>query len=104
MGKKNEIPVYYYISPQIWAWNQSRVHKIKSALIECIPYYHLKEFYRKFNYEVDYVGHPLIEEILKFEKLKSIKNDFHNEMDFQKNQLLRCYQVVEFKKFVPNYL
>ncbi len=78
-AKKNKIPVYYYISPQIWAWNQSRVHKIKKCvdrMYTILPFE--REFYKKFNYDVDYVGHPLIEEILKFEKLKSIKNDFHN--------------------------
>ena len=78
-AKKNKIPVYYYISPQIWAWNQSRVHKIKRCvqrMYTILPFE--KEFYKRFDYDVDYVGHPLIEEILKFEKLKSIKNDFHN--------------------------
>ncbi|MAO32873.1 MAG: lipid-A-disaccharide synthase [Crocinitomicaceae bacterium] len=88
-AKKNEIPVYYYISPQIWAWNQSRVHKIKrcvNQMYTILPFE--KEFYRKFDYEVDYVGHPLIEEILKFEKLKSIKNDFHETNGFSKKPII----------------
>jgi lipid-A-disaccharide synthase len=29
-GKKNNIPVFYYISPKVWAWNQSRAHQLKA--------------------------------------------------------------------------
>ncbi len=88
-AKKNKIPVYYYISPQIWAWNQSRVHKIKRCVDQMytiLPFE--KEFYKKFDYEVDYVGHPLIEEISKFENLKSIKNDFHETNGFSKKPII----------------
>ena len=65
-----------------------------------------KEFYRKFDYEVDYVGHPLIEEILKFEKLKSIKNDFHETNGFSKTNYCISCQAVEFKKLyqAANYV
>ncbi len=56
--------VIYYISPQIWAWKQSRVHKIKRTVdrMLCILPFE-KDFYAGFNYEVDFVGHPLIDAI-----------------------------------------
>ena len=57
-AKRNNIPVYYYISPQVWAWKASRVKKIKKVvtkLFVILPFE--KDFYKKFNYDVEYVGH-----------------------------------------------
>lgn len=54
--------VIYYISPQVWAWKESRVKGIKTyvdKMLVILPFE--KQFYRKWNYEVDYVGHPLVE-------------------------------------------
>ncbi len=59
---KEGIKNYYYISPQIWAWKQSRVHQIKkhvSRMFVILPFE--KAFYAKFGMEVDFVGHPLID-------------------------------------------
>ena len=63
-AKANNIKVYYYISPKIWAWNQKRVHKIKKIIDKMfviLPFE--EEFYAKFNYKVDFVGHPLLDSI-----------------------------------------
>ena len=65
-AKTKGIKVYYYISPQVWAWKENRVHKIKKVVDEMyviLPFE--KDFYKKFNIDVDYVGHPLIDEIKK---------------------------------------
>ncbi|HTF05163.1 MAG TPA: lipid-A-disaccharide synthase [Bacteroidia bacterium] len=61
-AKKEGIPVFYYISPQIWAWKQSRVHKIAASTdkIFCILPFE-KDFYKGFNYDVEFVGHPLLD-------------------------------------------
>lgn len=62
--KKEKIKVFYYISPQIWAWHQSRGHKIKKLvdrMFVILPFE--KEFYKKFEMEVDFVGHPLVDAI-----------------------------------------
>jgi lipid-A-disaccharide synthase len=58
------IKVLYYISPQIWAWKQNRVHKIKQVVdrMYCILPFE-QEFYGKFGVDVDFVGHPLIDAI-----------------------------------------
>ncbi|MGB0882350.1 MAG: lipid-A-disaccharide synthase, partial [Vicingaceae bacterium] len=69
-AKANNIKVYYYISPKIWAWNQKRGHKIKQIvdkMFVILPFE--KEFYKKFNYEVDFVGHPLLDSIADREKV-----------------------------------
>ena len=59
-----KLKVIYYISPQVWAWKQSRVQKIKKLvdqMLVILPFE--REFYKKFDYEVEYVGHPLLDEI-----------------------------------------
>jgi len=61
---KNGIHVIYYISPQIWAWKQSRIHQIKrnvNRMIVILPFE--KDFYRKHDFNVDFVGHPLLDAI-----------------------------------------
>ncbi len=58
--------VIYYISPQVWAWKESRVKKIRRCVDEMIvilPFE--KGFYDKWDYKVHYVGHPLAEVIKK---------------------------------------
>jgi lipid-A-disaccharide synthase len=61
---ENKIKVFFYISPQLWAWKASRVKIIKASvdkMFVILPFE--KEFYKKYDYEVDYVGHPLLDAI-----------------------------------------
>lgn len=54
--------VFYYISPQVWAWKQNRVKKIRSfveRMFVILPFE--QEFYATYNYPVDFVGHPLLD-------------------------------------------
>ena len=63
-AKQRGIRVVYYISPQIWAWKQNRVHKLKrdvGKMLTILPFE--KEFYSRFDMEVSFVGHPLIDAI-----------------------------------------
>ena len=56
--------VYYYISPKVWAWKQSRVEKIKKYIDKLFIIFPFeKEFYKKHNYEVEYVGNPILDAI-----------------------------------------
>lgn len=63
-AKQQNIRTFYYISPQIWAWHTSRVHGIKATVDKmfCILPFE-KDFYQKYDYVVDYVGHPLLDVI-----------------------------------------
>jgi lipid-A-disaccharide synthase len=67
-AKAQGIKVFYYISPKIWAWNQSRVEKIK-ALVDkmfvILPFE--PEFYQRFEYKVDYIGNPTADEVAEFQ-------------------------------------
>ena len=59
--------VIYYISPQVWAWKESRVKGIRKSvdkMLVILPFE--KEFYKKWNFEVQYVGHPLVQVIDEF--------------------------------------
>ncbi len=59
--------IVWYISPQIWAWKEKRIHDIKKSvdkMLVILPFE--KAYYAKWNYKVEYVGHPLIEVIEKF--------------------------------------
>lgn len=61
------IKVIYYISPQVWAWKQNRVRTIKRVVDEMyviLPFE--KEFYKKFDFDVTYVGHPLLDAIQSY--------------------------------------
>ena len=63
-AKKTGFKVFYYISPQIWAWKQGRVHKIKKIvdkMFVILPFE--KDFYKRFDYDVAFVGHPLLDAI-----------------------------------------
>jgi len=57
--------VIYYISPQVWAWKENRVRSMKKnidKMIVIIPFE--KEYFKnKWNWQVEYVGHPLVEVI-----------------------------------------
>ncbi len=65
--KKIGIKVIYYISPQIWAWKQGRVKLIKEyvdTMITILPFE--KEFYKRFGVDVEFVGHPTLDALQKF--------------------------------------
>ncbi len=74
-AKTKGIPVYYYVSPQVWAWKQSRVYKIRKVVDQMfviLPFE--RAFYEKFDYVVDYVGHPLLDAIQQYEEEQSAGN------------------------------
>lgn len=76
-AKKQGIRVFYYISPQIWAWKESRVKKIKrdvERMFVILPFE--KEFYKQFDYPVDFVGHPLLDMINEMTEKHSNENKF----------------------------
>ena len=66
-AKKNGFKNHYYISPQIWAWKESRIKLIKKVVDKMyviLPFE--KKFYKeKHNFDVSFVGHPLMDEISK---------------------------------------
>jgi lipid-A-disaccharide synthase len=76
-AKEKQIPVHFYISPKIWAWNTGRAKKIKELIDRMyviLPFE--KEFYKQFDYEVDYVGNPILDEITNFKKDENFRKKY----------------------------
>jgi lipid-A-disaccharide synthase len=69
-AKQQHFKTFYYISPQIWAWHTSRVHGIKERVdrMFCILPFE-KDFYKQFDYDVDFVGHPLLDVVANAPKV-----------------------------------
>ena len=66
-AKRKGLRVIYYISPQVWAWKESRVRGIKKnvdKMLVILPFE--KDFYKKWGFEVEYVGHPLVKVVDEF--------------------------------------
>jgi lipid-A-disaccharide synthase len=62
----NKYRVFYYISPQVWAWRKKRIESIKKYVNRMIVIFRFEEeFYKKEKMEVYYFGHPLLEIIEK---------------------------------------
>lgn len=64
MAEKLGIPVYYYVSPQVWAWRSGRVEFLRrfTRRVLCILPFE-KDFYAARGMDVDYVGHPLMDQL-----------------------------------------
>lgn len=66
-AKKNGFRTIYYISPQVWAWNRARVHKIRRSvdlMLVILPFEH--DFFREHGVRVQFVGHPLMDALDRF--------------------------------------
>jgi lipid-A-disaccharide synthase len=62
--KRLGIKVYYYISPKFWAWNESRVNRVKRSVDRMYIIFPFEiDFYSKHGYEAHYAGNPLVDEI-----------------------------------------
>lgn len=113
-AKEQGIRVFYYISPTVWGWQESRVNTVKSSverMYVILPFE--KPFYAKHNCEVDYFGHPLAD-IIDAAKAKMISRaDFlkkHNLPDKpiitlmpgSRNQEVR-YKLPELLKVIKHF-
>ena len=64
---KNDIPVFYYILPKVWAWKEWRVKSLKSFVTELFSIFPFEvDFFRKHGVEVHYVGNPLLDAVSEF--------------------------------------
>ncbi len=72
---KHNIKVYYYISPQVWAWKKRRVYTIKEVvdkMLVILPFE--KDFYDEYRVDAHFVGHPLLDELSRVKYVN--KNNF----------------------------
>ncbi len=75
------IPIYYYISPKIWAWKEYRIKDIKKNIdfmLSILPFE--IEFYKKHQYSIEYVGNPCVDAVMTYKGKNSFKfEEFCND-------------------------
>ena len=76
-AKKQGFRVVYYIAPQVWAWKENRVKKMKLCIDKmfCILPFEKEYFKNKWNWDVTYVGHPLLQVIESFKSTTPLVTD-----------------------------
>lgn len=111
------IKVFYYISPKIWAWKESRIEKIKSYIDRMYIIFPFEvDFYRKHNVEVEYHGNPLVDEIERKKLAFSSQADLRKSIDIDDRPVIamlagsRSHEVkhilpemVKVVKYFPEY-
>ena len=87
--KASGLYIFYYISPQVWAWGSGRIKKIRLLINKMIVVFPFEEeLYRKNNVNAEFVGHPLLERINEYDLFS--KDEFYNKfnLDLTKDILL----------------
>lgn len=76
-AKKQGFKVVYYIAPQVWAWKENRVKKMRVCIDKmfCILPFEKDYFKNKWNWDVTYVGHPLLPVIASFKSTNPLVTD-----------------------------
>ncbi len=104
-AKKLDIPVFYYISPQVWAWRKGRTGKIgrlADRIAVILPFE--KDFYGSYGIKVDFVGHPLVDGVRTSMK----KNDFLQQHNIPEENtligLLPGSRGKEIRNLLPDFL
>lgn len=105
-AKKKGYSNYYYISPQIWAWKEGRIKKIKrnvDKLYVIFPF-EKKYYNEKHNIDTFYFGHPLIEAISSY----NINKNFFSENNIPYNKPIIAFlpgsRIQEIKTILPIFL
>ena len=110
-AKQKGLRIIYYISPQVWAWKENRVKMMKETIdkmIVILPFE--KDYFKnKWNWDVEYVGHPLVE-VIESEKLK-VKSQKFSEKSIiallpgsrQQEILKKLPVMLEVSKAFPSY-
>jgi lipid-A-disaccharide synthase len=88
-AKEKGFKVFFYISPTVWAWKENRVEIIRKyvdKLFVILPFE--EEFYKKHNYKVEFVGHPLMDSIEQKKKTLLSKEEFINRNKLSNKPLI----------------
>lgn len=87
--KKRGITVIYYISPQVWAWRTGRVKEIKKVVDHMLVLFPFEEkFYRDHDVKVDFVGHPLLDELPESTQNSSVLKIERQRFGIQNDELI----------------
>jgi lipid-A-disaccharide synthase len=103
--QKHNIRPFYYISPKIWAWNQSRAYKIKKYIQKMFVIMPFEvDFYNKFGMDVSYVGNPVFDLVSNFQPTQG----FYKKYGFEEGKpiigLLPGSRKQEVQKLLPEMI
>ena len=101
-AKECGIKVLYYISPQVWAWRQKRVFKIREIVDMMAVVFPFEEsFYKKYDVPVRFVGHPLVDEVHASTDQATLRNEFLLDSDKPVIGLFPGSRQSEIKRLLP---
>src|SRR6185503_5532065 len=100
--KQQKIKVIYYISPQVWAWKKSRVHQIKKNVDRMLVIFEFeKNFYKSFGMDVEFVGHPLADQIQVTAEKETVLKSHHLQEYRLTIGILPGSRVKEVQRILP---
>jgi len=88
-AKSKGIKVYYYISPKIWAWKESRIKKIKAFVDRMFVIFPFEvDYFKKHSYPVDYAGNPLLDAVQEKINDEGSLDEFINNNGLEKKPII----------------
>lgn len=100
--KKRNIPVIYFISPQVWAWGEKRIKLIKEVVTKMIVLFKFEEdLYRKYGVDAEFVGHPLLDIVKPTLPAQDFKKSLNVSEGDKVTTLLPGSRVSEVIKHLP---
>lgn len=105
VAKKNGIPVVYYISPQIWAWRRGRLRLLAKRVKKMIVVLPFEEaIYKDEGVDCSFIGHPLVDEVLKTRPLKESVRRYDIDKDRPVLGLFPGSRTGEIRALLPGML
>lgn len=101
-GKDHGVKIFYYIPPKVWAWYTSRALELKrnvDRMFVILPFE--KDFYKKFDFDVDYVGNPVLDAIKAYVPDPEFLKKYRFSPGKKIIALLPGSRKMELKKIVP---
>ncbi len=103
--KEKNIPVIYYISPQIWAWGKERIREIKKCVDKMIVIFGFEEeLYKEAGVKVSFVGHPFLDSVRPLWKKEETIRHMHLNHNSIKIALLPGSRAIEIERHLPHML
>ncbi len=107
-AKELGLKVYYYISPKIWAWKKKRAYTVKKLIDKMFVIFPFEvDFYKQFDYKVEYVGNPLVDAMKAREKSIIPADEFRERFNLSDKPyiaLVAGSRKNEIKKLLPEML
>ena len=102
LAKEKNIPVVYYISPQIWAWGKNRIAEIKKYVDKMIVIFGFEEeLYKEAGVKVNFVGHPFLDIVRPSWKKEETLKHLHLNHHSLKVSLLPGSRKKEIERHLP---